>query len=150
MLSWLLLSITLWWNCNFSHKHTGAPQRFNYSEGLRLESKWKSSLLVPCRSAVIVSLSGSLGRGNVYFHRDFLSESLTREEEEKRKTSSSASRGANLIQSGCRWLTFNVLLPENARVVDGGWARRGRIAEHCVGYRVNWLSDRCEDKIKRK
>lgn len=61
---------TLWRNCNFSQTHT-LPAAF---ESLRHKSKWKSSLLVPCRSAVIVSLSGSLGRGNVSrsFPRGFL------------------------------------------------------------------------------
>lgn len=52
--------------CNFSQKHTYFPDsHWNGSQGSRLESKWKSGLAGPCWSAVIVSLSGPLGRGNV-------------------------------------------------------------------------------------
>lgn len=65
MLLWLYSLTLLWWNCNFSQTHTHSLQQLSHSESLGHKSKWKSSLLVPWRSTVIVSLSGSLGRGNV-------------------------------------------------------------------------------------
>lgn len=64
MLSWMY-NLTLFDGTVISHKHTHSLQQRSYSESLRHKSKWKSSLLVPWRSTVIVSLSGSLGRGNV-------------------------------------------------------------------------------------
>lgn len=64
MLSWMY-NLTLFDGTVISHKHIHSLQQRSYSESLRHKSKWKSSLLVPWRSTVIVSLSGSLGRGNV-------------------------------------------------------------------------------------
>lgn len=66
MLLWLYSLTLLWCNCNFSQTHMHSLQQLSHSESLGHKSKWKSSLLVPWRSTVIVSLSGSLGRGNVF------------------------------------------------------------------------------------